>query len=169
MIASVIFVVKSYLVLWDLALPLLTVVVIKKYIFISKMIHPYNKVHGANMGATWVLSAPGGPHVGLMNLASWAHQAPDSIPVSGMLGSWVGRLGIRKTHQSCLANHVTVGQGWQSVLEQDKSSSTHISWRSVTTLLGIIPRRKMMSWHGNGFCHTDPLWGKIPSVLRTHQ
>ena len=27
-----------------------------------------NKVHGAKMGATWVLSAPGGPHVGLMNL-----------------------------------------------------------------------------------------------------
>ena len=28
-----------------------------------------NKVHGANMGPTWVLSAPDGPHVGPMNLA----------------------------------------------------------------------------------------------------
>ena len=28
-----------------------------------------SKVHGANMGPTWVLSAPGGPHVGPMNLA----------------------------------------------------------------------------------------------------
>ena len=28
-----------------------------------------NKVYGANMGPTWVLSAPGGPHVGPMNLA----------------------------------------------------------------------------------------------------
>ena len=28
-----------------------------------------SKVHGANMGHTWVLSASGGPHVGLMNLA----------------------------------------------------------------------------------------------------
>ena len=27
-----------------------------------------NKVHGANMGPTWVLSAPDGPHFGLMNL-----------------------------------------------------------------------------------------------------
>ena len=27
-----------------------------------------NKVYGANMGPTWVLSAPGGPHVGPMNL-----------------------------------------------------------------------------------------------------
>ena len=30
--------------------------------------HPDNKDHGANMGPTWVLSAPGGPHVGPMNL-----------------------------------------------------------------------------------------------------
>ena len=30
---------------------------------------PYSKVHGANMGLTWVLSAPDGPHVGPMNLA----------------------------------------------------------------------------------------------------
>ena len=25
---------------------------------------PDSKVHGANIGPTWVLSAPGGPHVG---------------------------------------------------------------------------------------------------------
>ena len=30
---------------------------------------PDSKVHGANMGPTWVLSAPGVPHVGPMNLA----------------------------------------------------------------------------------------------------
>ena len=28
-----------------------------------------SEVHGANMGPTWVLSAPDGPHVGPMNLA----------------------------------------------------------------------------------------------------
>ena len=32
-------------------------------------IDPDSKVHGANMGPTWVLSAPDGPHVGPMNLA----------------------------------------------------------------------------------------------------
>ena len=31
--------------------------------------NPDNKVHGTNMGRTWVLSAPDGPHVGPMNLA----------------------------------------------------------------------------------------------------
>ena len=30
---------------------------------------PDRKVHGAKMGPTWVLSAPGGPHVGPMNFA----------------------------------------------------------------------------------------------------
>ena len=33
------------------------------------MAYPENKVHGANMGPTWVLSAPDGPHVGPMSIA----------------------------------------------------------------------------------------------------
>ena len=37
---------------------------------------PDNKVHGAKMGHTWVLSAPDGPHVGLMNLAIWGPTLP---------------------------------------------------------------------------------------------
>ena len=32
-------------------------------------VYPDNKVHGANMGPTWVLWAPDGLHVGPMNLA----------------------------------------------------------------------------------------------------
>ena len=35
----------------------------------SLYIYPDSKVHGANMGPTWVLSAPNRPHVGPMNLA----------------------------------------------------------------------------------------------------
>ena len=34
-----------------------------------QQMNPDSKVHGANMGPTWVLSAPGGHHVGPMNLA----------------------------------------------------------------------------------------------------
>ena len=39
----------------------------------SVIFHPVpdSKVHGANMGPTWVLSAPDEPHVGPMNLAIW--------------------------------------------------------------------------------------------------
>ena len=32
---------------------------------------PDSTVHGANMGPTWVLSAPDGPHVGPMDLVIW--------------------------------------------------------------------------------------------------
>ena len=32
---------------------------------------PDSNVHGANMGPTWVLSSPGGPRVGPMNIAIW--------------------------------------------------------------------------------------------------
>ena len=33
--------------------------------------YPESKVHGTNMGPTLVMSAPCGPHVGLMKLAMW--------------------------------------------------------------------------------------------------
>ena len=32
-------------------------------------LHPDSKVQGANMGPSWVLLAPDGPHAGPMNLA----------------------------------------------------------------------------------------------------
>ena len=35
----------------------------------SVSLYPDNKVHGANMGPTWVLLAPDGLHVGPINLA----------------------------------------------------------------------------------------------------
>ena len=44
--------------------------------------HPDSKVHGANMGPTWVLSAPDGPHIGPMNLAIRANIQPTCIDES---------------------------------------------------------------------------------------
>ena len=40
-------------------------------LYLSQCSTPDNKVHGTNMGPIWVLSAPGGPHAGPMNLAIW--------------------------------------------------------------------------------------------------
>ena len=37
--------------------------------YILIMIVPDSKIDGANIGPTWDLSAPGGSHVGPMNLA----------------------------------------------------------------------------------------------------
>ena len=47
---------------------------------------PDSKVQVAHMGPTWVLSAPGGPHVGTMNLAIW--EAPYSSPVRARYGAY---------------------------------------------------------------------------------
>ena len=45
----------------------------KRYRIISrpKWNCPDSKVYGANMGRTWGLQDPGGPHVGPMNHAIW--------------------------------------------------------------------------------------------------
>ena len=43
---------------------------------------PDRKVHGANMGPTWVLSAPDGPHVGPMNLVIRG-------PIDGLVQDWL--------------------------------------------------------------------------------
>ena len=48
---------------------------------------PDSKIHGANMGATWVLSAPGGTHVGPMSLASRGHSYPNG-PEASREASW---------------------------------------------------------------------------------
>ena len=42
---------------------------------------PDSKVHAANMGPTWVLSAPDGPHVGLVNQGSWGKHGAHLGPV----------------------------------------------------------------------------------------
>ena len=52
---------------------------------------PDNKVHGANMGPTWVLSAPDGPHVGPVNLVFRARAYHPHTPLAaehGWAGGW---------------------------------------------------------------------------------
>ena len=53
-------------------------------------ITPDSKVHGANMGPTWVLSGPDGPHVGPMNLAIRDNYNENSI--SNVLKSKISNL-----------------------------------------------------------------------------
>ena len=56
---------------------------IKRYHYLSRKWNPNNKVHGDNMGPTWVLPVPCGPHVGPMNLAIW-----DNLEVRWMVLSY---------------------------------------------------------------------------------
>ena len=48
---------------------------------------PDSKVHGANMGSTWVLSAPDGPHGGPMNLVIRGYLPCNRALI--MMPSWV--------------------------------------------------------------------------------
>ena len=52
--------------------------IVHKVLICSGMKVPDSKVHGANMGPTWVLSAPDGPHIDPMNLAIWGVSAQES-------------------------------------------------------------------------------------------
>ena len=55
----------------------------KKHKALTASRDPDNKVHGASMGPAWVLSAPGGPHVGPMNLAIWGGRLTSGFPHRG--------------------------------------------------------------------------------------
>ena len=62
---------------------------------------PDSKVHWANMGPNWVLSAPDGPHVGPMSLAirvllgdpsvirGFSHKSPVCVSVSSFLSAYI--------------------------------------------------------------------------------
>ena len=55
--------VVSFNKLWNKLVSLVTIIGTYNY--------PDSKIHGANMGPTWVLSTTGGSQVGLLNLAIW--------------------------------------------------------------------------------------------------
>ena len=48
--------------------------------------YPDSKVYGTNMGPTWVLSAPDGPHVGPMNLAIRVYKPDQDRTLSFIIG-----------------------------------------------------------------------------------
>ena len=62
---------------------------------------PDSKVHGANMGPTWALSTPDGPHVGPMNLAFRA-----MLPFTALYATvtWTQLLGNRPWSVYCSGN-----------------------------------------------------------------
>ena len=62
-----------------------------KYVYNLNIIIPLHtspdyKVHGANKGSTWVLSALGRPHIGPMNLAIWDFLKQNDIKASALSG-----------------------------------------------------------------------------------
>ena len=69
---------------------------------------PDKKIYGANMGPTWVLSAPGGPHVGLMNLAIWDIAQCHGMFLSAWHWQWSNIRWIHKTDLNCPHRQATM-------------------------------------------------------------
>ena len=98
---------------------------------------PDSKVHGANMGPTWVLSSPGGPHVGPKNLAIW-------------VVTW---------YEICVhVCDIWVWQAWRSnyiLLDIAGCTSLSIHWWLYIIILWNFPDNKV---HGANMGPTGPRW-----------
>ena len=97
-------------------------------------VYPYSKVQGANMGPTWVLSAPDGPHVGPMNLAIRVSILDRLKPI------------IRCTRILCV--------GYPSSFSED-DGWVHMSttWRDHTLSCPLCYRRVVSSFEKNVICY----------------
>ena len=74
--------------------------------------NPDSKVHGANMGPTWVLSAPDGPHVGPMNFAIREFHCNMFLGfrLRVIIWHWTGNKLLSESMMSSLQMHICVGQ-----------------------------------------------------------
>ena len=93
---------------------------------------PDTKVHGANMGPTWVLSAPDGPHVGPMNHAirdissnilyvvGWLFAPNTAVRQAGVETSWFH--GLQLTAPPTFSTHC-----W-GLIEDMKSAFNYTGW-----------------------------------------
>ena len=147
-----------------------------------------NKVHGANMGPTWVLSAPDGPHVGPMNLAI------RGALMFSLISTWInsrvknreaGNLRCHHAHYdvivmkkvlprlvwSCLYSACAICMLFtcspvrQTAVPLHSFQEIIASQQMLRKLHGMFcgtfcGHSMMMSWHGKAFCITGPLWGE---------
>ena len=90
---------------------------------------PDSKVHGANMGPTWVLSAPGVPHVGPMDLAIWGIQCSAPYPHMEYL------MCVLCNHIITI-NHAITGQNWTSTSSVLPNLGWYWFWFIMTCLQG---------------------------------
>ena len=91
--------------------------------------NPDSKVHGANMGPTWVLSAPDGPHVGPINLAIREHYR---IEVTAVWFGWA-------SYTTCVTRAISTSEYKQHILV----------WSS---LIQALSRGLMVLSHYLGLC-----------------
>ena len=104
--------------------------------------NPDSKVHGTNMGPTWVLSAPDAPHVGPMNLAikeftavcSWGFGWERKNLLQVIVWHWTGNKLLSESMMTSLLMHISrvswrkgpichaYGSFWQDTIDMCCSS-----------------------------------------------
>ena len=98
-------------------------------------INPDSKVHGANMGPTWALSAPGGPHVGPMNLAireaikrRGHKEVTYTVEMKAYLRTWTTQYEDRRQEIEASVPCSLLHRNWEQIL-----------WRCPSVHLSICP------------------------------
>ena len=102
--------------------------------------YPDIKVHGANMGPTWVLSAPDGPHVVPMNLAIRVYNA--NSPFMGP---------SLKQMEQLLSNHCS----------HDNHNLKESSYMFCQSYLGVAQGKPLWSICVDCYILYHPLWMSI--------
>ena len=112
---------------------------------------PDSKVHGANMGSTWVLSVPDGPHVGPMNLA---------IRVAA--GSVEDKPGEPTRIKDCLKHKIYIYMfSWTILMLKPKLYTGRT--RSLAWLITISSQ----GWWRHQWRHLPHSWPFVRGILRS--
>ena len=124
--------------------------------------YPDSKVHGANMGPTWVLSAPDGPYVGPMDLAIWVLCSPI---VTLYQIYFLTRIFYRDV--SGFATHFPCSDWWPGLTHW--GWVTHICVGNVTIIgsdNGLTPNRhQAIIWTNAGILVIDLLGTNFSAIL----
>ena len=108
--------------------------------FCHKLNPPDSEVHGANMGPTWGLSAPDGPHVGPMNLALRALLSIiwDVLLSSyGSLDCYTAQTWCLQDFESDMIHHMSLADVIDCVIYQSKyviGGCLQVFWISCSAL-----------------------------------
>ena len=100
--------------------------------------NPDSKAHGANMGPTWVLSSPGRPHVGPINLAiREGYHSEYLVVTEGAQGSQSDSLQILEQHNS----HIDY-----LFASRFMTTFTHLQTRNSYQLKQTVSNDSMYGW-----------------------
>ena len=114
--------------------------------------YPDSRVHGANMGPTWILSAPDGPHVGPINLAIRVTIAGNIEMGTQHCGYWCPGAKVTSNHSTDFPNHKVYGAKMGPTWVLLAPSGPHVDPMDLAIWVGI--------------CCTEPDYSEQPEKLK---